>query len=168
MKIFSKCQLDSWQIREKAQGFSPQVWNPYCSQIRKNYGVIILTCKSAHNCKYQSVRTGFVFCSEQFLHVMKESRVGCVHWFWLVLGGFLLSWWCGFFLWFFFFLLYTWSALLLEKLLHVLSAGPLYIPMTSVFLNLLSKLPLKDCVFCGASCMKGVRRVYYLHQKCII
>lgn len=103
MKIFSKCQLDSWQIREKAQGFSPQVWNPYCSQIRKNYGVIILTCKSAHNCKYQSVRTGFVFCSEQFLHVMKESHVGCVHWFWLVLGGFLLSWWCGFFLWFFFF-----------------------------------------------------------------
>lgn len=67
-----------------------------------------------------------------------------------------------------FFWLYTWSALLLEKLLHVLSAGLLCIPMTSVFLNLLSKLPLKDCVFCGASCMKGVRWVYYLHQKCII
>lgn len=97
MKIFSKCQLDSWQIRQKAQGFSPQVWNPCCSLIRKNYGVIILTCKSAHNCKYQGVRSGFVFCSQQFFHVMKESRVDCVHWFWLVLGGFLSSWWCDFF-----------------------------------------------------------------------
>lgn len=58
----------------------------------------------------------------------------------------------GFFLGFFW--LYTRSALLFEKLLHVLSAGPLCFPMTSVFLNPLSKLPLKDCVFCGACCMK--------------
>lgn len=137
MKIFSICQLDSWQIRQKAWGFSLQVWNPFCSLIRNNYGVIILTCKSEHNCKYRGVRSGCVFCSEQFFHVLKESHVDCARWFWLVLGGvdFSSSFFC----------LHTGSALLFGKLLHVLSAGPLCISMTSVFLNLLSKLPLKDC-----------------------
>lgn len=149
MKIFSKCQLDSWQIRQKRWGFYPRVWNPCCSLRRRNYGVIILSCKSEHNCKYRGVRAGFVFCSEQFFHVLKESHVDCVHWFWLVLGGFCCPGGVGIF-----FGLYAWSALLFEKLLCVLSAGPLCIPMTSVFLNLLSKLSLKDSVFCGACCMK--------------
>lgn len=165
MKIFSKCQLDSWQIRQKAQGFSPQVWKPCCSLIRKNYGVIILTCKSAHNCGVLGL--GLYFVHNSFF-MWWRSRV------WTVCIGFVLflAVFCCpgnvIFFFDFFFWLYTWSALLLEKLLHVLSAGLLCIPMTSVFLNLLSKLPLKDCVFYGASCMKGVRWVYYLHQKCII
>lgn len=40
-------------------------------------------------------------------------------------------------------------------------------PITSVFLNLLSELPLKECpcLFCESLCMKGIRGVYSLQQK---
>lgn len=73
--------------------------------MRNNYGVIILTCKSEHNCKYGGVRSGFVFCSEQFFHVLKESHVDCARWFWLILGVFCPDG-VGFFLGFFFLALY--------------------------------------------------------------
>lgn len=44
MKVFLICQLDSWQVIQKAWGlFLPQVWNSCCSLIRSNYWIIVLS-----------------------------------------------------------------------------------------------------------------------------